>query len=133
MRKSPLTILPLLLLLELCPITQAESIYRWVDKDGKVHFSDRISKSADSAKFENASLPIIKTIKSKAKPIFKQSKQKNKVIKKSSSESKTSRCNKINSDINSIERKLRTRLQADKSDQHSKILAELRWQKIKSC
>jgi len=134
MKKSTFVLISLLVLQTLFSTAFAEGIYRWVDKDGKQHFSDRTSGTSTSEEFKITEISSIKTVKSKLPKMRTLSKKrKNKTVKKAIHESKVSRCNQLSTNIASIEKKLKTRLQAGKSDQYSKDLAELRWKKIKSC
>lgn len=47
----------LVALLMLAPVTQAESVYTWTDKNGVVHFSDQPTLGASQVKIKEAALP----------------------------------------------------------------------------
>jgi len=132
--KKQLTLLWVLLAVHtLTPLVFAEPIYRWVDENGKQHFSDKNPALTESEKFNTLDIPSIKTVKSKSTKKLKRNKRQNKTAKRVAGESKASRCNKLKTDIASIESKLKTRLLADKSAQYSKKLTDLRWKRLKTC
>jgi len=117
----------------LIPACFSQAIYHWVDENGKHHFSDQNPKTGISEEFNQHEIPSIKTVKSKPTVKLKTKKRKAKKTKRVARESKTERCNQLKADIASIQSKLKTRLLADKSDQYSKKLSDLRWKKLKTC
>ena len=113
--------------------TRAKTIYRWVDKSGKQHFSDKEPISNSAVKFQgnlliSINMVQLKPIKSKKLPKRRSAKRNN-----NRSVDKLNRCEKLKHKIESIENKLKQHLIAEKSDQYSRELNDLRWQKIKLC
>ncbi len=114
-------------------LLQAKTIYRWVDRNGKQHFSDRVSESMEVIEFEGKTLSSINMVKPKPLKSIKPSNRKSLKRKKKLSSAKPNRCGRLKRKIESVEKKLKQHLRAEKSDQFSRELSDLRWQKIKSC
>lgn len=107
-------------------ITKSE-VYRWVDDEGKVHFSDRkidnkeselerITVSTETTEF--AKTPKIKTV---YVPSHRQT---------GSQTSRSARCQRLKSEIAKREKYLRKSGRIPSQDSQ---LSEKRWEKIKGC
>jgi hypothetical protein len=111
----------------------AKTIYRWIDKSGKQHFSDKPSESRDAKKFEGQPLTNIRLVSSKQLKAAKTPKRKSASRKNNRAQSKPTQCVQLKNKIALIESKLKQRLLAEKADQYSRDLNNLKWRKIKSC
>ena len=130
MKLSALSIIMLLILFLHGSQLAAKTIYKWVDKSGNQHFSDKAPESINPTKFHGNPLISIDIVQSK--PI-KLSKRKSTKRNNNRSANKSDRCTKIKTKIESLKNKLKRHLLAEKSDQYASELSSLRWQKIKSC
>lgn len=113
----------------------AKTIYQWVDKSGKRHFSDKAPSSDIAIKFHGNSLTSIDIVRLKPIKLSKPRAAKKKSVKGNNNRtsSKLGRCTKIKAKIETLENKLKLNLVAEKSDQYSRELTSLKWRKIKSC
>ena len=103
------------------------NIYQWVDADGKRHFSDRAPNNHASVKFDSKALQSVVLVKTPKIRLKKLPKRKFIVS------SRSKKCSALKKKISHTEKRLKKRLEASKSDLYSRLLKELRWEKIKSC
>ncbi len=122
----------LLLLTPLSPAL-ADTIYRWIDDKGQMHFSDKVPAGYRSIQYVGTALSNVTFVESKPNKTIQFKKRNRKNKSKSNPKSKISQCQRLKKSIASIEIKLKGHLPADKNDQFSHQLNQLRWQKIKRC
>jgi hypothetical protein len=109
-------------------ITKSE-VYRWVDKHGNVHFSDKAipdsnEKSMQKIIVSHQATQFVAPPKLKPLPSIQHSRQS------SGQPSRSKRCQQLKTEIDKRERKLR---RWNKSTSLDPKLEQKRWQKIKTC
>ncbi len=107
-------------------VTKSE-VYRWVDKDGKVHFSDQsVAKTEVNPEKIIVSTETTEFAKTpKIKPIYIPSNRQT-----SAQSSRSKRCQRLKADIAAREKRLR---RAGRIPSQDKQLSQKRWEKIKGC
>lgn len=128
------TLLTIVLLLNLNQIAlSAEEIYRWVDENGKVHYGDKPKKVDDTSTtlFDKKELQSIETKKAKKPRILIPSNNRKKSYR--SSQSKSSKCEQLKSQISKLNEKLRKRQSTRYFEQLKSQLSNLRARRLKEC
>lgn len=107
-------------------ITKSE-VYRWVDDEGTVHFSDKaIDEDQSNIKKITVSTETTEFAKTpKIKPVYIPSNRQT-----SSQTSRSKRCQRLKTEIAERERRLRKSGRIPSQDSR---LSEKRWEKIKGC
>jgi len=108
------------------------SIFKWVDLEGKIHFSDEQSKAQQADSFIGKPLMTTNFVKSAS---FRARASKNKRHHKQNRGrlSNLKRCQNMVQKIDSLEKKLKQKLPVDKFDLYKSQLAQTKWEKIKYC
>jgi len=107
------------------------TLYRWLDLDGKIHYSDKPASNSPTNPYSPKQLVTTTFVKAAIPQQVNKRKQRKRT--KNVRDSEKNRCKLIAKKIMSLRNKLKLKLPANQFDQYKSQLRQNKWEKMKYC